>query len=121
MSQSNATPAGRRGRPRKAVAVVAPRQFPGKVILFKSRPRLKKGDLVELCRGCMPTNRGKLAIVEELLDEGRFLVRSLLIPFDTKDPSTGVSTGQSMTAAVPPENLYRLDNSSLPEAMRRIK
>lgn len=96
----------RRGRPRKTLP-----HFPGIVIRFDSRPRLTVGDVVELCRGCLPSNRGKLATIESFQEDGRVLVRSMFLPFDTVDADTGAATGQSMTAALPPANLYRRSSS----------
>jgi hypothetical protein len=63
MQTQAATTPRRRGRPRKNP--INP-QFPGTVIRFDSRPRLAVGDVVELCRGCLPGNRGKLAVIAEL-------------------------------------------------------
>jgi hypothetical protein len=96
----------RRGRHRKTLP-----HFPGTVIRFDSRPRLVVGDVVELCRGCLPSNRGKLATIEAFQDDGRVLVRSMFLPLDTVDPDNGAQTGQEMTAALPPENLYRRSSS----------
>lgn len=96
----------RRGRPRKTLP-----QFPGTLIRFDSRPRLVVGDVVELCRDCLPSNRGKLAIIKVFQDDGRVLVRSLFLPLDTVDTNTGAPTGQCMTATLPPASLYRRSNT----------
>lgn len=82
-------------------------RFPATVIRFDSRPRLMVGDVVELCRNCLPSNRGKLAIVEGFQKDGRVRVRSTFLPFDTVDSDTREPTGRDMTIYMPPENLYR--------------
>lgn len=104
-----------RARPRKT-----PSQFPGTVISFNSRPRLVVGDVVELCRGCLPGNQGKLAVVEGFDDEGFVLVHALCQSLD----SINLETGEVIFADGPhgrmlPENLYRRSNSFAPGRERR--
>lgn len=124
MAQTYTTPTtpAKRGRPRKAIAVAAPIQFPGKVIRLKSRPRLVIGDLVEICGNALSGNIGKLAVIKEYHDDGFVQVESVLYMLDAKDLKTGkVTRNNSRLGRLLPENLYRLDNSRLPEVVRRIK
>ena len=103
MSQSIGAPAPRR---RKA-AVPAP-HFNAQIIPFSSRPRLMVGDVVELCRDCLPGNRGKLTVIEKIDEEGDCFVRSLMWPFELRDLKTGViEPNHGMRVWVPPKNLYR--------------
>ena len=86
----------RRGRPRKSRS-----QFPGTVITFNSRPRLMVGDVVELCRGCLPGNIGKLGVVTGFREDGEVSIEPLGELFITND---GSLSDDSYTK---PENLYR--------------
>lgn len=111
----NTTPASpaphRRGRPRKTI--VNP-QFPGAVIRFDSRPRLMVGDVVELCRDCLPSNRGKLAVITDFDDKGYVVLRSLWQSLDAFDLDTGeILPADGHTGRAKPENLYRRSRSSL--------
>lgn len=108
MTHNATTAPRRRGRPRKTLIN---QQFSGTVIPFNSRPRLMVGDVVELCRGVRLCNQGKLATVEAFQDDGRVLVRSMHLLFDTFDFRTGAPTGPSMIATVLPEDLYRRSNA----------
>ena len=90
-------------------APATPHHFNARIIQFSSRPRLTVGDVVELCRDCLPGNRGKLAVIEKIdKEDGLIYVRSLMWPFDLRDKNTGEVTHSSeMRVWVPPENLYR--------------
>jgi len=111
MNASAASTPRRRGRPRKNAQPVDS-QFPGTVIRFDSRPRLMVGDVVELCR-CQPSNRGKLAIVDAFLDDGRVRIRAMSLSFDAVDKDTGEPLGTRMTVSMRPESLYRRSNRLL--------
>lgn len=107
MPQSISAPAPRR---RKA-ATPAP-HFNAQIIQFSSRPRLMVGDVVELCRDSLPSNRGKLAVIEKIDEEGDCYIRSLMWNFDLRDKNTGVI--EHRTAAhvwMSPANLYRHSSS----------
>jgi len=111
-----------RGRPRKALPVAAPTQFPGKVIRFKSRPRLVVGDLVEICGKALPGNIGKLAVIREFEDGGWIKIESVLFMLDILNLETGEVTRNSCRfGRFTPESLYRLDNARLASVMRRFK
>lgn len=86
--------------------------FNAQIIPFSSRPRLMVGDVVELCRNCLPANRGKLAVIEKIDDEGDCFVRALMWHFDQINKTTGVITGGLIRVWVPPENLYRRSSST---------
>jgi hypothetical protein len=105
----------RRGRPRKTP--INP-QFPGKVIRFDSRPRLVVGDVVELCRNCLPNNRGKLAVITEFNRDGYVTIRSLSGPLDTYSKKTGELSGREIETDCLPENLYRRSRDLLSRDMR---
>lgn len=105
----------RLGRPRKS-----PSQFPGTVIPFSSRQRFVIGDVVELCRGCLPGNRGKLAVVTGFDDKGYVLFRSLWQSLDSVDSVTGVVTlASGVHGRALPENLYRRSKDILRGMMMR--
>lgn len=110
MSQSIGAPAPRR---RKAAATPDPTpHFNAQIIQFSSRPRLMVGDVVELCRDCLPSNRGKLAVIVKIDEEGDCYIRSLMWNFDLRDKNTGVI--EHRTAAhvwMSPANLYRRGSS----------
>lgn len=93
--------------PRSRKAATPAPHFNAQIIPFSSRPRLMVGDVVELCRDCLPSNRGKLAVVEKIDEEGDCFVRALMWHFDQIDKTTGVITGGLMRVWVPPANLYR--------------
>lgn len=97
MSQSQAAVVPRRrGRPRKNV-----HQFQCTIIRLDSRPRLVVGDVVELCRGCLPENVGKLGIIAGFNEDGTVQILPLGERFAAAD---GTLSDNSFTK---PENLYR--------------
>lgn len=102
-AHSTATAPRRRGRPRKT-----PSQFPGVVVPISSRPRLNVGDVAEMCRDCLPGNRGKLVIITGFDDEGFFSIRSISESLDAIDIKTGEITPRcGFLGRTKPENLYR--------------
>lgn len=112
-AQVVATPR-RRGRPRKSRS-----QFPGTVIKISSRPRIMVGDVVELCNGCLDSNRGKLAVITRFDDDGFVTIRSLGSQLDSVNLKTGeIAFGDSMINHTKPENLYRRSNSLAPKGRR---
>jgi len=124
MEQAHTIPTAQktRGRPRKAVPVAAPTQFPGKVIRLKSRPRLAVGDLVEICGKALPGNIGKRAVIREFEDGGWIKIESVIYMLDGRNLETGeVTRNSSRFGRLTQENLYRLDNARLTGVMRRIK
>lgn len=114
-ASSTATPEPRkRGRPRKTNP-----QFPGTVIRFDSRPRFAVGDVVELCRGCLPGNRGKLAVITDFDDEGFAILRSIWQSLDAIDIKTGeVTPNAGLNGRIKPESLYRRSSALAPKTRR---
>ena len=117
-AQAISAPRGR-GRPRKQIAITP--QFPGVVIPFTIRPRLVVGDVVELCRGCLPGNHGKLAVITEFDEEGFVIFRSIWQSLDAIDLKTGEVTRESgLVGRAKPENLYRRSCNLAPKGRRHV-
>ena len=99
----------RRRKTKVAVPACDP-QFPGVVVPLSIRPRLMPGDVVELCRGCLPGNKGKLAIVDGIDSDGWAVLSALGRPFETICRLTGEPGGYEWGSTILPDNLYRRSN-----------
>jgi hypothetical protein len=101
------------GAPRRRRRPAAPRPS-ASIIPITRRPRLQPGDYVELIGDVLPQNRGAIAIVTSLNDDGWVSIESCSGLLAYRDRSSGeLHAGGTLTCCVQPHNLYRLDRYTL--------
>lgn len=85
--------------------------FSAQIIDFASRPRLKVGDVAEMCRDALSCNHGKRVIVTGFDEKGFVEVRSLSAPLYLVDMNTGqIDPVPVRNGRTQPNNLYRLSS-----------
>ena len=90
---------------------------PRNVVSIWSVPRLKPGDMAELCNGALPSNHGKKVriigrAVEQDLPRGDWwYIESVSEPLDMRDINSNLSDGQGMgECIVLAKSLRRVSN-----------
>jgi hypothetical protein len=108
MSAASQTTQRRRGRPRKAPAVVNP-QFPGTVIAMASKPRLRPGVICEV-RGCIVchANNGRRVLILNEEPNGHFYCEGLEGLLATISKEGDLNDRLETRAIFAPDLLYRI-------------